>query len=264
MTTRDLLLGAWHVDPLAVLVGLGVIVFWAASPGQPARPRVWFLAAGVGTVVVAVASPVGTLADGYLFSAHMLQHLLLVLVVPPLLLNALRDQDRGPIPAVRGPWLSVAWVMGVGAMWLWHEPRLCGAAAQSATVHRLQEISLLAMGTAFWWPLAATPHRRRVPPFAGIVYLFSACLACTVLGILVTFSPIEVCPAYAHPIDRLGVMPLLREEWGLTAQRDQQLGGLLMWVPACLVYGAAILGQLARWYRLEELPSAPSSPLEHA
>ncbi len=67
---------------------------------------------------------------------------------------------------------------------------------------------------------------------------------------------------FAHPVDRLGVMPLLRDGWGLTPQRDQQVGGLLMWVPACLVYGVGIMGQLARVFRepradlfAEEVPS---------
>jgi cytochrome c oxidase assembly factor CtaG len=81
------------------------------------------------------------------------------------------------------------------------------------------------------------------------VYLFTACVACTLLGIAITFSPVEVCSVFTHPVDRLGVMPRVRDGWGLTAERDQQIGGLLMWVPACLVYGAAILSVLARIFR---------------
>jgi cytochrome c oxidase assembly factor CtaG len=76
-------------------------------------------------------------------------------------------------------------------------------------------------------------------------------VACTVLGILVTFSPVEVCSGYLNPVDRLGVLPLLRGGWGMSRAVDQQLGGLLMWVPACFVYSAAILATLARYYREE-------------
>ena len=60
--------------------------------------------------------------------------------------------------------------------------------------------------------------------------------------------PVAVCSVYANPTDTLGILPTLRGGWGLTPERDQQLGGLLMWVPACLVYLAAILGSLRRFY----------------
>ncbi|MGH7298632.1 MAG: cytochrome c oxidase assembly protein, partial [Polyangiaceae bacterium] len=190
-----------------------------------------------------------------LFSAHMLQHLLLVLVVPPLALLGLQ-----PVLAARAPAQIgrvgrlvmrpvVAWGLGVGAMWLWHERALCDAAAQNALVHRVQELSLLTMGTAFWMPVLAPRDEARLPPLGAVLYLFTACTACTILGILITFSPVRVCSVFAHPVDHLGVMPLVRDGWGLGPDRDQQLGGLLMWVPACLVYGVGILGALGRMFR---------------
>ncbi len=199
-------------------------------------------------LVLALASPIGQLAEGYLFSAHMLQHLLLVLVVPPLALLGLGARGR---PGAAGRLEAlVAWGLGVGAMWLWHERTLCNAASLSPAVHRLQEVSLLAMGTAFWLPVVS----NRLPPLAGIAYLFTACVACTVLGIYLTFSPVTVCSVFAHPVDRLGVMPLLRGDWGLTPAKDQQVGGLMMWVPACLVYGVGILGLLGRMYANDARP----------
>ena len=57
-----------------------------------------------------------------------------------------------------------------------------------------------------------------------------------------------MCPVFHHPVDRLGILPLLRDDWGLSPARDQQLGGLLMWVPPCFVYMCGIFGLLARWY----------------
>jgi cytochrome c oxidase assembly factor CtaG len=137
-------------------------------------------------------------------------------------------------------------------MWLWHAPRLCDAATRIWWVHRAQELSLVVAGIAFWWPILAPRAESRLAALAGIVYLFTACTACTLLGIAITFSPVEVCSVYAHPVDRLGALTLLRGGWGLTPERDQELGGLFMWVPACLVYGAGILGILARWYRAPE------------
>jgi cytochrome c oxidase assembly factor CtaG len=82
-----------------------------------------------------------------------------------------------------------------------------------------------------------------------VLYLFSACVACSILGILITFSPVSVCSIYAHPSsDRFGVLNLVQSNWGITPDKDQQIGGLLMWVPMCLVYLAAIIAQLARWF----------------
>ncbi|HEX3344499.1 MAG TPA: cytochrome c oxidase assembly protein [Polyangiaceae bacterium] len=252
MDTWRLLASCWRPDPLAIGVCLGAAVA-AFAPGPRFALRILPFAAALLALVLALASPIGQLADGYLFSAHMLQHLLLVLVVPPLallgfapLLSARGAGEGRGLPRLRP---LVAWGLGVGAMWLWHEQTLCNAASQSAIVHRVQEVSLLVMGTAFWWPILAPREASRLPPLAGMAYLFTACVACTLLGVLITFSPVEVCSVFAHPVDRLGVMPLVRDGWGLSAERDQQVGGLLMWVPACLVYGAGILGVLGRLLR---------------
>jgi cytochrome c oxidase assembly factor CtaG len=244
----------WKWDLVAILAAVAAGVSYVVLHRGRLGARAAYFAAAVAVFVVALASPVGTLADGYLFSAHMLQHLLLVLVVPPLALLGL--------PAFPGPSLTlgageramrrfpllVSWAMGVGAMWLWHAPTLCNAAAQSALVHRVQEATLVAMGIAFFWPVLAPRHDRRAPPLVCVLYLFTACIACTILGIVVTFSPVEVCSVYLHPQDRLGILPTLRDGWGLSPARDQQIGGLLMWVPACLVYLTTIMGSLARFY----------------
>jgi cytochrome c oxidase assembly factor CtaG len=69
-----------------------------------------------------------------------------------------------------------------------------------------------------------------------------------VLGIILTFAPVSICPVYQHPVDRLGILTTIRSTWGLTSDRDQQIGGLLMWVPMCAIYAAAILAQMARWH----------------
>jgi hypothetical protein len=89
-------------------------------------------------------------------------------------------------------------------------------------------------------------------PLAGMVYLFTACLGCTLLGILIALSPIEVCPAFLHSTEEGGMLALVRHRWGVSAAEDQQIGGLLMWVPACAVYLGGIVGQLARFYGAEE------------
>jgi putative membrane protein len=246
------LLFVWKLDGVAILA-IAIALNACLPMGRrriDVRPFSSCVAAAL--VIVAVASPLAVLADGYLFSAHMLQHLLLLLVVPPLVLLAVPSR-KGPSESAerRAHPPVVAWASGVGAMWLWHAPTLCNAASQSAFVHGIQEVSLLLMGTCFWWPILSPRPSRRIPPFGGVLYLFTACIACTLLGVIVTLSPVEVCSVYLRPTDRLGVLPLLREQWGLTPDKDQQLGGLLMWIPPCLIYGAGVLGLLARGYRAD-------------
>jgi cytochrome c oxidase assembly factor CtaG len=125
-------------------------------------------------------------------------------------------------------------------------------------VQAVQTASLVVLGVAFWRPILSPRAADLMPPLSGVMYLFTACVACTVLGIVVTFSPVEVCTAYMHPTDALGVLPLLREQWGMTCKADQEIGGLLMWVPACLVYAGAILGTLGRYYAGERAELEPT------
>jgi putative membrane protein len=265
MSTQRFLYATCLFDPLVMVVcAAALAAYFLTYRARVSGGRAGFLAAAVVALMAALVSPIGGLAEGYLFSAHMLQHLLLLLVVPPLaLLSVPEKEGTATLPARQGQAsFAAAWIVGVAAMWLWHTPKLCDAAAQSALVHRVQEASLLLMGTMFWWPILAPRAASRLPPLGGIVYLFTACVACTVLGIAITFSPVEVCSVYLHPQDNLGILSLLRDRWGLTPEKDQQLGGLFMWVPACLVYGAGILGLFARFYRAPEADAVRGSPPE--
>ena len=202
------------------------------------RRLVYFVAAAT-VFAVALFSPLATLAKGYLFSAHMLQHILLVLIVPAFLLLSLTQSFSLP------RWLTnpfVGWIAGVGAMWLWHAPALCSAANTSRSVFALQTTSLIVMGSLFWWQVIAPRPEDRLSPLVAIGYLFTACAACSVLGIIITFAPVSVCPAFQNAGGK----------FGLTSERDQQIGGLLMWVPMCLIYASAILMQFARWHATPE------------
>jgi cytochrome c oxidase assembly factor CtaG len=255
VTSQELLTRAWDWDPLVLGACATALAVHANARRAKLDRRSWLMVAAVVVVLLALVSPIGVLARSYLFSAHMLQHLLLLLVAPPLALLSLRPQTLEEGAGAHGRSLArrpyVAWALGVGAMWLWHAPALCDRASQSPSIHYLQTLSLLVMGAGFWWPILAPRASQRLAPFAAIVYLFTACVACTTLGVLVTFSPVEVCSVFAHPVDTLGALPLLQDDWGLTPTSDQQIGGLFMWVPACMVYAVAIVATLGRYYRDE-------------
>jgi cytochrome c oxidase assembly factor CtaG len=236
----------WVWSPPAALCAAAALIVYYRRVGWSRRG--WWMLVAVAVYLLTLMSPLAALAQGYLFSAHMLQHILLVLAVPALALMALPESARMAARFARLLNPGVCWACGVGAMWIWHAPALCNAAATSRLVSVVQTGSLLLLGGAFWWQLLAPAEGQRIAPLHGMVYLFAACVACTVLGIILTFSPVTVCRVYLNPVDRLGIASILEGAWGVTTARDQQIGGLIMWVPMCMVYLGAIFGQLARWY----------------
>ncbi len=294
MSTTRLLLDGWNWNPMVLVAGAAALVIYGRAFRSAARWG-YFLAA-LALVLFTLLSPLNTLAAGVLFSAHMTQHILLLLIAPALLLLSLpRDfsivgrglrlalgraetlpyfNARSPAPnealswrgakrrghpagVFRGlpqsasllrndkQWVFVAsWAAGVGSMWFWHVPAFCNAAATSSSVHAIQTCSLLVMGTAFWWPILAPCERDRLIPGFSIAYLFTACLACTALGIVLTLTPVEVCSAFRAPLAASSGADL-RALVG--AEQDRQIGGLLMWIPMCLVYLGAIMVELSRW-----------------
>ncbi len=243
MTTYQFFTTAWRWNSIALALSAFACFAYFLAFGRRGRP-LYFVAA-LAVFLFSFISPFSALANGYLFSAHMVQHILLVLVVPALVLLSLP-----PSVSLRSPVTHplLGWIAGVGAMWLWHAPALCNAAATSRTVSAIQTTTLLLMGSVFWWQVLAPREQERLSPPAGILYLFTACTACSILGIIVTFAPVSICPVYQHPVDRLGILSTIRGDWGLTSDKDQQIGGLLMWVPMCAIYATAILAQLARWH----------------
>jgi putative membrane protein len=246
MNTYQFLTSAWRWNSIPLLFSALALAGYFLAFRRKGRPI--YLGAALVIFLFALVSPVSALADGYLFSAHMIQHILLVLIVPALLLLSLPRSFSIPRLLTGFTQPFIGWIAGVGAMWLWHEPALCNAATRSSTVFAIQTISLLLMGSVFWWQVLAPRDTERLSPAAGIAYLFTACTACSVLGIILTFAPVSICSVYQQPVDRLGMLSTIRGGWGLTSDKDQQIGGLLMWVPMCLIYLAAILAQFARWH----------------
>lgn len=259
MTTGELLLANWEWEPSVVagcaLLALGYL--WLTRNRTPARTVSFF--GGVLLLLLDLVSPLDALGDEYLFSAHVLQHFLLALLIPILLLvgvpkwvadAALRRPAIARIEHVLAR-PATAWLLGVGTMIGWHVPVLFNAALANSVLHVVQHLSFLVTGTIFWWPVLQPAVERRLTAFAAISYLFTACLSCTILGAILSFAPPGAYPAYLNPEDSRHILPLIRNEWGLDPKNDQQAGGLLMWVPGCLVYLSAILAGVARWYGAE-------------
>ncbi len=260
MTMSHFMLTAWDWEPSIVIGCVGLLAAYAVGARFKFSKRSLLYLAGVIILLLTLCSPLDTLSDIYSFSAHMLQHMLLILAVPPLLLMGIPKEMAQK--ALSYPWVRraeevlskpiLAWSLGVGVLWVWHWPPLYNAALGSEQVHVLEHLSFLTASTIFWWPVISPVEELRMQPLTAVAYTFGACSAHSVLAILLTFAPLGHYPAYINPPDPYGILPILRGQWGLTPLADQQWGGLLMWVPACLVYLSFILATLARWYRLPE------------
>jgi cytochrome c oxidase assembly factor CtaG len=209
----------------------------------------WF-AAGIATLVVALLSPLDTMAE-QLFSAHMVQHMLLAVVAPPLLVAgapelallwvlpvAARRRVAQALRSWTAPhrvWLIVtapafAWLIHAAAIWSWHAPALYELALASAAAHAAEHMSFVGTGMLLWWAILHPRGQRRTAYAVGILALFATATQTGILGALLTLTH-----RVWYPAQSAGAAV-----WGLTPLDDQQLAGLIMWVPVGLLYVVAM------------------------
>jgi len=260
MNIWQVLDSTWNVEPWVLISAFILLTAYGAATGFKLTRLSFLFITGTALYVLALISPLDYLGRTYLFSAHMIQHILLLLIVPLLLLlgipkqlveKALKIEPIGYIMKILGNPI-VAWSLGVGAMWVWHLPSLHDKVLANDTLYTTQQISFVLIGMIFWWPVFAPVESRRLSPLVSMMYLASACLGCTILGMLITFAGAGLYTAYLNPVDTIGILPLLRGDLCLTPGVDQQIGGLTMWVPGCLIYLAASMVTIARWYGATE------------
>jgi cytochrome c oxidase assembly factor CtaG len=240
------MLTGWSIEPgvLLVLAVIGAVYVrgWRTYHRRvPARFPDWRLRAFVAGLLglwLAAASPADTMADE-LLSAHMVQHILLLAIAPPLLLlgSPLLPIIRGlpktfVRPLARQRWLRsmVATLthpvaaLGISSLilWAWHVPALYDLALEHPIVHAAEHALFVAGGLLFWWPVVQPwPSRARWPRGAIIPYLLLADVENTLLAAILTFSDRVLYPWYAHTPNAL---------------QDQVLAGVLMWVAMSLVF----------------------------
>ncbi len=130
----------------------------------------------------------------------MIEHIVMLLIVPPMLLNGINPELAEKLHKSRfqktGNFLfsaPVAWILGIGAMYFWHIPSIFEAMKKSHVVsQQCILISLLILGIIFIWPVYTPVHWKKLSPMQSVLYLFIACTGCTVLGIIITFAPTSV------------------------------------------------------------------------
>ena len=254
---------AWELDPGVALALVLLAVIYAVGvrrmPRGHSRGRrvACFLAAWF-VLVVALISPLHALG-GALFSAHMAQHELLVTVAAPLLVLAspgLTTMWSLPPGARRrvGTWLRdsgatragtllvsplVAWVLHAAALWLWHLPGPYQATLRNDAVHAMQHLSFFGTALLFWWSVIDGARVRRG---LALVSLFTTMLHTGALGVVLAFAERLWYPAYATTT----------VAWGLPPLEDQQMGGLIMWIPGGVAYLLAALAVIWRALRERE------------
>jgi putative membrane protein len=212
-------------------------------------------AAGWTSLFFALTSPIHELGE-QLFSAHMLQHEIMILISAPLISAAHpgatclwafaprqrndiggwmhRIENSGAIRFVSAP--LNAWILEAAALWLWHVPVLYEATLRSDWIHAAQHLSFFITAVIFWSALYGI-GRSATRYGTATLYVFGTAVHCSALGALLTFSRVLWYPTYAHTTAR----------WGLTPLADQQLGGVIMWVPSGVVFIAIALVLIAKW-----------------
>ncbi len=246
----------WHAHPSIIL---GLLAFGGAyllgvgplrqryrlgPPVEGWRVSVFLL--GVLVLMGALLSPIHDLGERYLFSFHMLQHMLLMLVFPPLVLIGtppwllrplLRNTTvRGAASFVTRP--VAAFLIFNTVLVFWHVPGLYDLALRERNIHILEHITFMGAAVIMWWPvLSPMSELPRAPYIGQMAYLFMVPTVSAILGAFITFSESVWYDWYAEA-------PRI---WEISAKTDQEIGGLLMWVPGGAVFMASLIIVFLVW-----------------
>jgi putative membrane protein len=233
-------LARWNLDPVLLGVWIGVLLAhaWATRrTGAPARPERIRFRAGWALALLAWVSPLCALGVA-LFSARVAQHMLLVLAAAPLLAGGWPRRAEAGVGSACAAVAAFA-----AATWLWHVPFLYDLTFRSTAAYWAMHASLLASGAALWRVLLARPEGGFAVASAAAL---ASCFAMSLLGAVLTFAPTLLYGSH-----RLSAVP-----WGLSPLTDQQLGGLVLWVPGCLAFLLAGVAPVSAWLKLQERRAA--------
>jgi cytochrome c oxidase assembly factor CtaG len=262
------ILSTWSGDPLPWIGTVLAITLYLAAvrivdrahPANPVpRRRIAAWLAGVAVVALALVSAVHIYA-GSLFTVHMVQHLLLAMVAPPLLalgapvtltlrvasVNVRRSillpvLHSWPVKAIS--WPPVGWTFFAVVMWATHFSPLYNAALENQALHSAEHLLYLIAGVLFWWPvIGADPIRWRLSPIARMAYLAAQMPFNTAVGLAIYYAPTILYPHYAF----------LGRTWGPDPLTDQQVAGIVMWGLGDVILLGAVVLAIEAWLRADE------------
>ena len=253
----------WNFDPGIMALLAGISFGYLFIIGFRFRKQSLYFFAGILLIFFCETSPLHFLGENYLFSAHMLVHVLILLIAAPLLVAGIPAENRLKrqflnlsATLFKNPYL--AWIVGVGIMWFWHIPYIfnqlfsmqpMGGAHSMNGLMYIHLLSILNAGIIFCWPILNPYQEFRMAAPKGVLYLSSACVFCTILGLMITFASVGLYSHYINGMDSYGYLPTIRNGWKITPEVDQQMAGLIMWVPCCMLYLSASMLLLINWFK---------------
>lgn len=239
-----------HWSTVIGIVALGALYFWrAARAGSKETPtgleKLSFVS-GLFVMFASLNGPIHDLSDYYLFSAHMVQHLLLTMLIPPLLLAGTpgwmlrpllrNDKVRAVARFVTRP--IMCFVIFNVTIAVWHIPFFYNAAMANHNIHIAEHLMFMASAVLMWWPfMSPLPELPRLSYPGQMLYCFLTTLPMSVVAVYISMADHVLYPAYA-------AAPRI---WELTPMVDQQIGGLIMWIPGSTVFYAILTVVFFKW-----------------
>ena len=240
----------WSIHPSTVvgIAALGALYLWAAHHlrRRPTPKQQLYFLSGLVVMFASLNGPVHDLSDGYLFSAHMVQHLILTLLMAPLLIAGVPDwMFRWPLAnrfvapvasyLTRAPIAFLIFNVIIAA---WHLPPLYNAAMANHDIHILEHVMFMVAAILMWWPLLSPlPELPRLAYPGQMLYSWLMTIPMTIIAIYIAMADSVLYPAYASAPRILPLSPL----------EDQLLGALIMWIPGGIVFYIIMTVVFFKW-----------------
>jgi putative membrane protein len=244
----------WSIHPSTVIgiAALGALYIWASHRlrQSPTDGQKIFFACGLLLMFATLNGPIHDLSDDYLFSAHMVQHLLLTLAIPPLLLAGTPGWMLRPVLSRRGikpvaqffTRATIAFAVFNLTIAFWHLPLFYNAAMAHHSLHIIEHLMFMATAVLMWWPLLSQlPEFPRLAYPGQMLYSFLMSIPMSIVAVYIAYANSVLYPAYA-------TAPRI---WGISPMQDQLIGGLIMWIPGGLFFFAIISVIFFRWQQHE-------------
>ena len=237
-----------HWSTVIGILALAGLYGWRArvASARPTAGQIAAFSAGLLTLFFALNGPLHDLSDYYLFSVHMIQHLVLIFVVAPLLIAGTPGWMLRPALALPGVGPVARWVTKPAicfaafniAMIGWHLPPLYNLAMAEHPVHIVEHLMFLTVAVLMWWPfLSPLPELPRLAYPGQMLYCFLMSIPMSIVAIYIAMADHVLYPAYA-------AAPRI---WGLSPLEDQLFGGLVMWIPGGLVFAVVLSVVFFKW-----------------
>jgi len=240
----------WSVHPSTIIgiAALGTLYIWAAAKlrQQPAIGQKIYFFSGLVVMFASLNGPIHDLSDDYLFSAHMVQHLLLTLAVPPLLLAGTPGWMLRPLlsrryisPIVRSLTRApIAFVTFNLTIAIWHLPPFYNAAMAHHSLHILEHLMFMTAAVLMWWPLLSQlPEFPRLAYPGQMLYSFLMSIPMSIIAVYIAMADHILYPAYSAAPRVLPLTPL----------EDQLLGALIMWIPGGIIFMIIMTVVFFKW-----------------